>query len=152
MEIKGTCKRFVYRVMMDSISSALLLIAGLTYGMMKDVLILISSIFIPISLLGFIMDFFREKYYVTLLLCDNETVYVEYYRFDKMLKETFSLKEFDLLYGGEFRGRTSATALIFRRNRKKILKQYQGGVWTKDKMVELYEYIRKEKLKNIKKY
>jgi len=152
MEIKGTCKRFFYRVIMDLISMVILIAVGLILVLIDDGPLLLFMIIVSISIFRFFYVYFREKYFVTLFLCENNIIYLEYFKFDQVIKVSFSINEFDLLNGGEFRGQTQALALIFRRNRKKILTQYQGGVWTKDKMIELYEYIRQVKLKHINKF
>jgi hypothetical protein len=151
MEIKSDYKPYSFRIFKGMSFSVFISVLGFLL-ILPAGSFLALMINIPILLFFLLLDLHREKYYITLLIIEEKQVCIEYYRFNVFYSEVINTREFDLIYGGEFGIRASALALIFRKHRKKIVKQYQGGVWTKDKMVELYEYIRKEKLKNINKY
>lgn len=59
-----------------------------------------AIILLPILMINLILSLYKEKYHVAYFMCDEEKVFIEYYRFNNLIKETFFIKEFDLLFGG----------------------------------------------------
>ena len=72
---------------------------------------------------------------------------VEYYRYNTLIKESFPFTEFDLLYAGYYSPANTGVGLVFRRNKKKFLVQYEYSIWKKGLMVELFDYVKNRRKK-----
>jgi len=148
MEIRTEYKSFNIRfikglVVLILFSIAIFIMCSLTTKLTWIPLILV----IPGLLILIPINYLQEKYFVTVLICNKDNVYIEYYKINTLIKDTMNFKEFDLLYGGIDLSRASSRlGLVFRKNKKRFLTQYVGGYWTKDKIMELYEYVKKERL------
>lgn len=123
-------KKIIYALILPSVLFLVIFSIGLTMS-----LDIVTNLLV--SLLSFILLFIRRlyeyKFYILRLIVHNNNVYIEYYKWNKIL--TIKIKSYDLrvIKGLGYIGKVCN----FKIGRKKILSQYEVIYWKRKDIDEL---------------
>lgn len=142
MEIQIPYKSFFVRLSIDLLIQVLIVLPLFPFFHFTIQAKIIG--FLIAQFLSFVFVLSREKYFVVYLKISDDEVNIKYYRYNKQVNLTFKTDEFNLLYTAYYR---TGIGLIFRRNKKKFLIQYQNSEWKEKIIRELYDYVKEHRKK-----